>query len=76
MAWSSWVLNWGLLKFQDGYEAAGQTDMMCDMARWPLEYFLKAWRPSSQEFYVQVSYDMRHMIKFRINNTKKKVLPL
>lgn len=54
MAWSSWVLNWGFLKFQDGYAGAGQTDAMCDMARWPLEYFLKAWRPSSQEFYVQV----------------------
>ena len=54
MAWSSWVLNWGFLKFQAGYEAGGQTDMMCDMARWPLEYFLKAWRPATQELYVQV----------------------
>ncbi|XP_052821138.1 endoglucanase E-4-like [Mya arenaria] len=54
MSFSSWVLNYGFIKFQDAYENSGQKDMMCDMAKWPLEYFLKCWIPDQQTLYVQV----------------------
>ncbi|KAK3105202.1 hypothetical protein FSP39_019643 [Pinctada imbricata] len=54
MAWASHTLLWGLNKFKDGYEAAGQLDMMYDMIKWPLEYFLKCWRPNEQVYYAQV----------------------
>ena len=55
MAWSSHVLTWGLEKFKDAYEGAGQLDMMYDMVKWPLEYFMKCWEPSKQQYWVQVS---------------------
>lgn len=54
MAYSTWVLEWGLLKFKDGYIAAGQLDQACDMIKWPLEYFLKCWIPDEDTLYVQV----------------------
>ncbi|XP_045161141.2 endoglucanase E-4-like [Mercenaria mercenaria] len=54
MAFSTWVLGWGMLKFKVGYEAAGQLDMACDMLKWPLEYFLKCWVPNENTLYVQV----------------------
>ncbi|XP_052095523.1 endoglucanase A-like [Mytilus californianus] len=54
MAWSSHVLTWGLEKFKDAYESAGQLDMMYDMVKWPLEYFMKCWEPSKQQYWVQV----------------------
>ena len=60
MAFSTWVLEWGMLKFKDGYEAAGQLDMACDMIKWPLEYFLKCWVPSKNTLYVQVMFYFRY----------------
>ncbi|XP_060595558.1 endoglucanase A-like [Ruditapes philippinarum] len=54
MAWSTWVLLYGMLEFKDGYVSAGQKDMACDMIRIPLEYFLKCWIPDQQTLYVQV----------------------
>jgi len=54
MSFSTWVLNWGFIKFADAYAAKGQTDMMCKSVRWPLEYFLKCWNPQSNELWVQV----------------------
>ncbi|KAH3741115.1 endoglucanase E-4-like [Dreissena polymorpha] len=54
MSFSSWVLNYGFLKFTDAYTSAGQKDMMCDMVKWPLEYFKKCWIPDQQTLYVQV----------------------
>ncbi|XP_053378705.1 endoglucanase E-4-like isoform X2 [Mercenaria mercenaria] len=54
MAFSTWVLEWGMLKFADGYKTAGQVNMACDMIRWPLEYFLKSWIPEKNILYVQV----------------------
>merc|ERR1712137_286406 len=54
MAYSTWVLEWGFLQFKDAYAAAGQTDMMCDMIKWPLDYFLKCWVPDQNKLYVQV----------------------
>ncbi|KAH3741120.1 hypothetical protein DPMN_047839 [Dreissena polymorpha] len=57
MAYSSWVLNWGFLKFTDAYNSAGQKNQMCDMVKWPLQYFLKCWIPSENTLYVQVCKD-------------------
>ncbi|KAH3741079.1 hypothetical protein DPMN_047797 [Dreissena polymorpha] len=54
MSFSSWVLNYGFLKFTDAYTSSGQKDMMCDMVKWPLEYFKKCWIPDQQTLYVQV----------------------
>lgn len=54
MAYSTWVLAWGMMKFKDGYAAAGQLNRACDMIKWPLEYFLKCWIPEDRTLYVQV----------------------
>ncbi|KAK3581340.1 hypothetical protein CHS0354_016184 [Potamilus streckersoni] len=54
MAMSTHILLWGFIKFQDAYRQAGQTNMMCDMIKWPLDYFLKCWIPESETYYVQV----------------------
>jgi len=54
MAASSHLLLWSLYQFKDGYTKAGQLDMMYDMIKWPLDYFLKAWNPGRQEFVAQV----------------------
>ena len=54
MAWAAHTLSWGLNKFKDGYQTAGQLDMMYDCLKWPLEYFLKCWRPNEQVYYAQV----------------------
>jgi hypothetical protein len=54
MSYSAHVLGWGFAKFKDAYQAAGQLDMMYDMLRTPLDYFLKCWIPGSQTYYVQV----------------------
>ncbi|XP_035827303.1 endoglucanase 20-like [Aplysia californica] len=54
MASSSTLLLWSLVRFKDGYVKAGQLDMMYDMIKWPLDYFLKAWNPGKQELVVQV----------------------
>ncbi|XP_071161731.1 uncharacterized protein [Mytilus edulis] len=48
------VLAWGLEKFKDAYQASGQLDMMYDMLRTPLDYFLKCWQPDRQVYWVQV----------------------
>lgn len=55
MAWSTWVLNLGFLKFRDAYETVGLKEEMCKMVKWPLKYFLKAWDPAEPALYVQVS---------------------
>ncbi|KAL3861625.1 hypothetical protein ACJMK2_007650 [Sinanodonta woodiana] len=54
MAASTHFLLLSFIKFQDAYKQAGQTNMMCDMIKWPLDYFLKCWIPQSQTYYVQV----------------------
>uniref|UniRef100_A0A2C9KE36 Endoglucanase n=1 Tax=Biomphalaria glabrata TaxID=6526 RepID=A0A2C9KE36_BIOGL len=54
MASSTTLLLWSLYRFKDGYAKAGQLDMMYDMIKWPLDYFLKAWKPQSRELVVQV----------------------
>jgi len=64
MAFSAWYLNWGFLKFADAYEAAGITEMYCDMIKWPLDYFLKCWKPDENKLYTQVGQNKQ--IKKRI----------
>ncbi|KAK3581344.1 hypothetical protein CHS0354_016188 [Potamilus streckersoni] len=54
MAMSTHTLLWGFIKFQDAYTQAGQKNAMCDMIKWPLDYFLKCWIPSQNTLYVQV----------------------
>nr|BBJ26605.1 GH9 cellulase [Xylophaga rikuzenica] len=54
MAFTSWVLHWGFLRFPEAYEVTGQTNMMCDMIKWPLEYFLKCWQPDTKTLYTQI----------------------
>ncbi|OWF45590.1 endoglucanase 13-like [Mizuhopecten yessoensis] len=54
MASSATILAWGLSRWKDGYEAAGQLEMMYDCLKWPLDYFLKCWKPSQNVYYAQV----------------------
>ncbi|XP_046572617.1 endoglucanase E-4-like isoform X1 [Haliotis rubra] len=54
MSSSAFILSWGLSVWKDGYTAAGQLDQMYDMLRWPLDYLLRCWIPSKEEYYVQV----------------------
>ncbi|KAK3581341.1 hypothetical protein CHS0354_016185 [Potamilus streckersoni] len=54
MAMSTHTLLLGFIKFQDVYKHFHQKDMMCDMIKWPLDYFLKCWIPSQQTYYFQV----------------------
>ncbi|ESO99300.1 hypothetical protein LOTGIDRAFT_113614 [Lottia gigantea] len=53
MAFSTTMLTWSLLEFQDAYQASGQLQHMYDSIKWPLDYFLKA-HTKPNEFYVQV----------------------
>ncbi|XP_078336969.1 uncharacterized protein LOC111132482 [Crassostrea virginica] len=54
MALSAHLLSWGLERWKDAYQSAGQLEMMYDMLKWPLDYFLKCWHPETQEYYAQV----------------------
>ncbi|CAG5114572.1 unnamed protein product [Candidula unifasciata] len=54
MASTTTLLLWSLYAFKDGYVKAGQLDMMYDMIKWPLDYFLKAWNPTTKELTAQV----------------------
>ncbi|KAL3861581.1 hypothetical protein ACJMK2_007607 [Sinanodonta woodiana] len=54
MAMSTHTLLLGFIKFQDAYKHFHQKDLMCDMIKWPLDYFLKCWIPSQQTYYFQV----------------------
>jgi len=57
MSYTTWMLNYGFIKFYEGYEAAGLTYMYCDMIKWPLDYFLKCWKPDEGRLYTQVQYN-------------------
>ena len=50
------LLMWGLYKFKDGYEAAGQLDQGYDMSKWATDYMLGAWNPGSHELVAPVCY--------------------
>lgn len=38
-----YLLLWGLEIWKDVYQFVGQFDMMYDMLKWLLDYFLKCW---------------------------------
>ena len=57
------ILAWGLVQWKDAYQSAGQLDMMYDMLKWPLDYFLECWQPTRNEYYVQVCLNMRTLMK-------------
>ncbi|XP_059173976.1 endoglucanase E-4-like [Physella acuta] len=54
MASSSTLLLWSMIRFKDGYVKAGQLTQAYDMIKWPLDYFLKAWNPTTKQLVVQV----------------------
>ncbi|XP_060063948.1 endoglucanase A-like [Ylistrum balloti] len=54
MAASTTILAWGLSEWRDSYTVSGQLGHMLDSIKWPLDYFLKCWNASSQEYYAQV----------------------
>jgi len=54
MASSTHLLAWSLVKFKEGYTAAGQLNQMYDMIKWPLDYFLRGWDNGKQQFIAQV----------------------
>lgn len=54
MAFSAHVLAYGLNRWKDGYSSSNQLQNMYEMLRTPLDYFMKCWRPQSQEYYAQV----------------------
>lgn len=53
MAQSVSTLAWGLLEFQEAYEATGEYGNMLNSIRFPLEYFIKC-HVSENELYGQV----------------------
>lgn len=55
MAYSAGVMLWGLLRYPESFEGAGEMDNMLDGVKWALDFFIKA-HTSSKEFYVQVSH--------------------
>lgn len=61
-AFTVWSLNWGFIRFQDAYASAGLTNMMCDMIKWPLDYFLKCWRAENMTLYTQVGIKIKMSI--------------
>ena len=53
MAWSTTVLNWGLIEYWDAYTNAGELQNALDGVKWPLDWLLKA-SPDPGTFYCQV----------------------
>ncbi|KAI8767218.1 FMRFamide [Biomphalaria glabrata] len=54
MSASTTLLLWGLIQFKSGYVRANQLNQMYDSIKWPLDYFLHAWNPSTHTLTVQV----------------------
>ncbi|GAA3522168.1 hypothetical protein GCM10022393_40880 [Aquimarina addita] len=54
MAFSVTALNWGFLEYQDGYDAANQTEHFKRNIKWVTDYFIKC-HPSPNVFYAQVA---------------------
>ncbi|XP_077868528.1 uncharacterized protein LOC100375334 [Saccoglossus kowalevskii] len=53
MAYTTTVLTWGLLRYKDAYEAAGELENMYNIIKWATDYFIKA-HPTPNELYMQV----------------------
>lgn len=52
MAFSTTVLNWGLIEFWDAYKASGELGHALEGVRWPLDWLMKA-HPENNTFYCQ-----------------------
>ena len=63
MSASTTMLGWGLLRFKDAYDHAGQLEYMYDCIRWPLEWMIKA-HTAPEELYVQVSDRLRMLLYY------------
>ncbi|XP_045162475.2 endoglucanase E-4-like [Mercenaria mercenaria] len=53
MAYTTTMLAWGYLEWQDAYTKSGQHQQILDAIKWPLDYFLKC-HVAPHELYVQV----------------------
>ena len=67
MAGSTTTLLWGLLTFQEGYSASGQLERMREVARWPLDYFLKCWDAGNKILYGQVRTNTLQDVEFCVS---------
>lgn len=65
MAFSAHVLAYGLNRWKDGYSSSNQLQNMYEMLRTPLDYFMKCWRPQSQEYYAQVWISVADSFPFK-----------
>ncbi|KAK7481398.1 hypothetical protein BaRGS_00027354 [Batillaria attramentaria] len=63
MAGALTMLLWGVERFKDGYEAAGQLDKMYDTVKWGLDYLLDAWDPFTRELVIQASIPAEEVVK-------------
>ena len=61
------LLGWGYLKFEDGYQAAGQIEAMRDCLRWPLDYLQTSWKAQVQKMVSKV----RFLVTFAANAVSK-----
>ena len=57
MAWSTTVLNWGLIEYWDAYDKAGELHNALDGVKWPLDWLIKA-HPDPDTFYCQVQCEV------------------
>nr|QGX74967.1 cellulase [Oryctes rhinoceros] len=53
MAFTTTMLSWGVISFDEGYRAAGQYENVLDAVKWATDYFIKC-HVSKNEFYGQV----------------------
>ncbi|KRT85487.1 hypothetical protein AMK59_2656 [Oryctes borbonicus] len=53
MAFTTTMLSWGVISFEEGYRAAGQYENVLDAVKWATDYFIKC-HVSKNEFYGQV----------------------
>ena len=57
MASSATTLLYGMVFFKNGYQRSGAYSQELRQIKWPLDYFLKAYRPEQERFYAQVSIE-------------------
>ncbi|GJQ84739.1 hypothetical protein Trydic_g6731, partial [Trypoxylus dichotomus] len=53
MAFTTTMLSWGVISYEQGYRAAGQYENVLDAIKWATDYFIKC-HVSKNEFYGQV----------------------
>ena len=53
MAFSSTLLGWGVIDYEDGYRAAGEYDQAVESLKWSYDYLMAA-HPEPNKIYMQV----------------------